>query len=78
MIVLSRKEIKMDCEKNCGYWRVDLDENGAPISSEYCHYIGPEEWAPCASEEWMNGYSKEWMNEERWIHEFGQPYNYEE
>ena len=32
----------------CGYWWADLDENGTPISVEYCHYKGPDEWAPCA------------------------------
>jgi len=32
----------------CGYWWADLDEDGRPITSEYCHYKGPDEWAPCA------------------------------
>lgn len=31
----------------CGYWWADLDEDGAPISLEYCHYKGPDAWAPC-------------------------------
>ena len=34
----------------CGYWWADLDEDGTPISLEYCHYEGPAEWAPCEQE----------------------------
>jgi hypothetical protein len=37
---------------NCGYYWADCDENGAPISLEYCHYIGPEDWAPCAQNDY--------------------------
>ena len=36
----------------CGYWWADLDEDGRPITSEYCHYDGPEGWAPCEYEEY--------------------------
>ena len=31
----------------CGYWWADCNEDGTPISQEYCHYEGPAEWAPC-------------------------------
>ena len=31
----------------CGYWWADFDEDGTPISLDYCHYDGPPEWAPC-------------------------------
>jgi len=41
---------------NCGYWWADLDENGTPISVEYCHYDGPEGWAPCEQDEEPDGY----------------------
>ena len=34
----------------CGYWWADLDEDGTPISLEYCHYEGPAEWEPCEQE----------------------------
>lgn len=37
---------------NCGYWWADLDEDGTPISLEYCHYEGPDAWAPCAQNEY--------------------------
>ena len=36
----------------CGYWWADLDENGTPISLEYCHYEGPAEWAPCEQDDY--------------------------
>lgn len=36
---------------NCGYMWADLDEDGTPISSEYCHYTGPDAWAPCEAED---------------------------
>lgn len=32
---------------NCGYWWADLDEDGTPLSLEYCHYNGPDGCAPC-------------------------------
>jgi len=35
----------------CGYWWADCDEEGTPISQEYCHYEGPAEWAPCEQNE---------------------------
>lgn len=44
----------------CGYWWADLDEDGTPISLEYCHYEGPAEWAPCE----QDGYD-EYANEAR-------------
>lgn len=55
----SRKETKMSiCP--CGYWWADCDENGEPISFEYCHYEGPAEWAPCEQENY-----DEYANEAR-------------
>lgn len=49
----------MDCI-TCGYYWADLDEEGRPISLEYCHYDGPEGWAPCEYEEY-----DEYANEAR-------------
>ena len=43
---------------NCGYWWADLDEEGRPITSEYCHYDGPDEWAPCEQDSY-NEYTNE-------------------
>ena len=37
---------------NCGYWWADLDEDGTPISLEYCHYEGPDAWAPCEQDDY--------------------------
>lgn len=37
---------------NCGYWWADLDEDGTPISLEYCHYEGPDAWAPCVQDDY--------------------------
>ena len=37
----------MDRCFNCGYMWADLDEEGRPITNEYCHYEGPDAWAPC-------------------------------
>ena len=36
----------------CGYWWADCDEDGEPISLPYCHYDGPDEWAPCAQDDY--------------------------
>lgn len=48
----------MDC-KNCAYCWADLDEEGRPISLEYCHYDGLEGWAPCEYEEPYEEYPEE-------------------
>ena len=37
---------------NCMYMHPDWDVNGNVIRPEYCHYVGPDEWAPCAEEEY--------------------------
>ena len=29
----------------------DCDENGKPITGEYCHYEGPDAWAPCEQDD---------------------------
>ena len=36
----------MDCI-TCGYYWADVNEDGEPESLEYCHFDGPEGWAPC-------------------------------
>lgn len=36
----------MDC-RNCGYCWADVDEDGVPMSLEYCHFDGPDDYAPC-------------------------------
>lgn len=36
---------------NCGYMWADLDEDGTPITGEYCHYDGPDSWAPCEQDD---------------------------
>lgn len=56
------------CEQ-CGYWWADCDEEGESISLPYCHYVGPDEWAPCA----QDGYE-----EEPTFEEYGAPYDYQE
>lgn len=48
---------------NCGYWWEDLNECGEPISLAYCHYDGPDEWAPCVQDEY-NEYANEARIEE--------------
>ena len=53
---------------NCGYWWADCDDNGEPISLEYCHYEGPDDWAPCAQD----------YEEEPTFEEYGAPYDYKE
>lgn len=53
---------------NCGYMWADLDEDGVPISLEYCHYEGPPEWAPCAQDDDYE--------EEPTFEEYGAPYDY--
>ena len=37
---------------NCGYYWADLDEDGAPLSFEYCHFEGPDGWAPCEQDDY--------------------------
>ena len=56
------------CER-CGYWWADCDEEGEPISLPYCHYDGPDEWAPCAQDDY---------EEEPTFEEYGAPYDYQE
>ena len=36
----------------CGYMWADLDDEGMPITSEYCHYDGPDAWAPCEQDDY--------------------------
>ena len=37
---------------NCGYMWADLDEDGTPITREYCHFDGPDGWAPCEQDDY--------------------------
>ena len=37
---------------NCGYMWADLDDEGRPITREYCHYEGPDAWAPCEQDDY--------------------------
>lgn len=46
----------MDRCFGCGCMWADLDEDGRPITSEYCHFDGPDEWAPCMQDEEPDGY----------------------
>ena len=60
---------------NCMYMHPDWDANGKPIRPEYCHYVGPAEWAPCAEDE----YELEEDPMEEWLaNEYGAPYDYQE
>lgn len=36
---------------NCGYMWADYDDEGRPITNEYCHYEGPDAWAPCEQDD---------------------------
>lgn len=35
----------------CGYWWSDLDEYGNVLTNEYCHFDGPDGWAPCEQDD---------------------------
>lgn len=70
---MDRKEIDMDC-KHCAYCWADLDEDGAPISFEYCHFDGPDGWAPCEYEDSYEEYPEEDYSDEveayeQWLHD---------
>ena len=60
------------CEQ-CGYQWPDVDEEGNVISAPYCHYEGPDEWAPCAQDEYDYGHEpypdEEEYEYERWLDE---------
>ena len=51
---------------NCMFMHPDWDVNGNIIRPEYCHYVGPDEWAPCAEEEYElePDPAEEWLREE--------------
>lgn len=53
----------MDCMA-CGYYWADLDEDGTPISIEYCHYDGPDEYAPCAQDTYDEYANEAYLEEE--------------
>ena len=64
----------------CGYMWADLDEDGTPISLEYCHFDGPDEWAPCMQDypgyDYMADAEEETLAE--YFVEYGAPYDYKE
>ena len=37
---------------NCGYMWADRDDDGRAITGEYCHYEGPDAWAPCEQDDY--------------------------
>ena len=39
-----------DCEY-CGYYWADRDESGKTLGRAYCHYEGPDAWAPCEQQD---------------------------
>ena len=45
---------------NCGYMWSDVDEYGNILTNEYCHFDGPDGWAPCEQDEY-----DEYANEAR-------------
>ena len=57
---------------SCGYCWADLDEDGVPISNEYCHYDGPIAWAPCEQDDYEEDF------DEPTFEEYGAPYDYQE
>lgn len=70
----------------CGYWWADCDEEGTPISLEYCHFDGPDGWAPCEQDAYEDYETDEYLN---WLYsadydegptfeEYGAPYDYQE
>ena len=38
----------------CGYMWADRDDDGVAITSEYCHYEGPDAWAPCVQDDYYD------------------------
>ena len=75
---------------NCMYMHPDWDVNGNVIRPEYCHYTGPDEWAPCAEEEyelepdpaldWLEEIEQAIADEDyrSSIEYYGEPYDYQE
>ena len=75
---------------NCMYMHPDWDVNGNVIRPEYCHYVGPDEWAPCAEEEyelepdpaldWLEEIEQAIADEDyrSSIEYYGEPYDYQE
>ena len=74
---------------NCMYMHPDWDVNGNVIRPEYCHYVGPDEWAPCAEEEyelepdpaldWLEEIEQAIADEDyrSSIEYYGEPYDYQ-
>ena len=38
----------------------DRDESGHAITGEYCHYEGPDAWAPCEQDEMIPAELADW------------------
>ena len=49
---------------HCGYYWADLDDEGNPISLEYCHYEGPDAWAPCEQDNYDEYANEAYIEEE--------------
>ena len=79
------------CEQ-CGYQWPDVDEEGNLISAPYCHFEGPDGWAPCEQDEYEDEYDEaiytdyldmlseeeECAAQEGFYNRFEQPYDYKE
>lgn len=49
---------------NCGYMWADRDDDGVAITGEYCHYVGPDDWAPCAQDDYDEYANEAYIEEE--------------
>ena len=67
----------MDRCFNCGYMCADRDEEGVPISNEYCHYDGPDAWAPCEQDNIYDEAAEEAAYWESIEHEYYSEENYD-
>lgn len=76
-LIDSRKENQMNECFNCMYMHPDWDVNGNVIRPEYCHYVGPDEWAPCAEEEYELELdpAEDWLAEEFYNNLFAETLN---
>lgn len=69
---------------NCMFMHPDWDAQGNPIRPEYCHYTGPDEWAPCADDIYEDeDYNQLFADtldamSDPILYEYGAPYDYKE
>lgn len=69
---------------NCGYMYADVDDNGVPISNEYCHC--ESDWPPCEEDEYVEEELREELgsmydlgwDEEPIFEGYNAPYDYKE